>query len=136
MGLTLSMAYPHYPALPRVRPVRDLDVNIKNTPTEVTVYISGEAGIGGVDDLAAGMLSVCAWRPKLVTLDLGGLRFISSLGMGALVTFRRAIVRAGGRVRLAYPLQESVRDSLVRADLLALFDSPEEELFAGPRYTC
>jgi anti-anti-sigma factor len=100
-------------------------VSIKETAAEVIVRIAGEANLGQVDELTAALLCVSARRPKSVALDLSGLSFVSSLAMGVLVTFRRGVVRAGGRVRLADTLQGSVREALVRAELLALFDSPE-----------
>jgi anti-anti-sigma factor len=56
-----------------------------------------------------------------VTLDLSELRFISSLAMGVLVTFRRSVVRTGGRVRLAEGFQPAVKEALTRAGLLDLF---------------
>ena len=43
------------------------------------------------------------------------------------LAFRRGVVRAGGQVRLAESLQESVREALARAELLTLFDPPEVE---------
>jgi anti-anti-sigma regulatory factor len=57
-----------------------------------------------------------------VTLDLSEVRFLSSLAMGALVAFRRGVVRAGGRVRLFPVFLPEVEEALRRAGLLELFD--------------
>jgi anti-anti-sigma regulatory factor len=91
----------------------------------VTVHIAGEASIRQAGTLAARLLGLSARRPSLVTLDLSGLGHISALAMGALVAFRRGILRSGGRVRLAPNLQDPVREALSRAELLALFGLPE-----------
>jgi anti-anti-sigma factor len=55
-------------------------------------------------------------------LDLSELRFISSLAMGVLVTFRRGVVRSGGRVRIGEQLQPAVREALSRAGIFDLFE--------------
>jgi anti-anti-sigma factor len=125
MALSLSSTQPLALALEGVSRVRRVELSINETPAEVIVRVAGEVRLGQVDELAAALLCLSARRPALVTLDLSGLSFISSLAMGVLVTFRRGVVRAGGRVRLADTLQGSVREALVRAELLALFDSPE-----------
>jgi hypothetical protein len=51
--------------------------------------------------------------------------------MGVLMNYRRGLLRANGRVRLAHPLQPAVREALERTDLLHLFEkastaAPEE----------
>jgi anti-anti-sigma factor len=91
----------------------------------VVFRLAGEAGVRQAGELAVALLRVTALRPPLVTLDLSGLSLLSALALGVLVDFRRGVVRAGGRVRLAGALQEPVREALVRAGLLALFDPPE-----------
>jgi anti-anti-sigma factor len=102
-----------------------VELSVREAPGEVVVRISGEASFTLVGELTAVLLWVTLRRPALVTLDLGGLTFVSCLAMGALVSFRRGVVRAGGRVRLAATLQKPVRESLERAGLLTLFGSPE-----------
>jgi anti-anti-sigma factor len=109
-----------------VQSVPPIEVRIQEAPGEVVVRIAGEAPVGQAGQLADALLGVSCRRPRLVTLDLAGLSFISSLAMGVLVAFRRGIVRAGSRVRLAAPLQEPVRQALARAELLTLFGWPAE----------
>jgi hypothetical protein len=46
--------------------------------------------------------------------------------MGVLVTYRRGVVRAGGRVRLAAELQPAVHEALARAELLDLFETTDD----------
>jgi anti-anti-sigma factor len=124
MAMSLFDVRPLASTLEGVGRVHQVEVSIKETPAEVTVRVVGEASLGQVDQLTAALLCLSARRPKLVNLDLSGLSFVSSLAMGVLVAFRRGVVRAGGQVRLADSLQESVREALVRAELLALFDRP------------
>jgi anti-anti-sigma regulatory factor len=102
-----------------------IDVDVTEAPAEVIVHVAGEACISQAGALAAGLLGLSARRPSLVTLDLSGLNCLSTLAMEALVAFRRGVLRAGGRVRLAATLQEPVREALGRAGLLALFGLPE-----------
>jgi anti-anti-sigma regulatory factor len=66
---------------------------------------------------------VAAQRSAVVTLDLSQLRCISNLAMGVLVTFRRGVVRRGGRVRLANGLLPAVQEALAQAELLDLFET-------------
>jgi hypothetical protein len=79
-------------------------------------------------------MRLSARRAPLVTLDLSRLSLLSTLALGALATFRRGIVRAGGRVRLVPSLQERVRESLERTGMIALFKVAEdsEVLVAAP----
>jgi anti-anti-sigma factor len=88
---------------------------------EVVVRIAGEGGVGQADELTAALLGLLARRPALITLDLSGLNSLSCLSMGVLISFRRAIARAGGQVRLATALQEPVRAALARAEVLSQF---------------
>jgi anti-anti-sigma factor len=86
--------------------------------------LAGEAGVRQVGALEAALLPLCACRPRVLILDLGGLTHISCLATGVLVEFCRGVVRHGCRIRLADVLHESVREALARAGLLALFESP------------
>ena len=98
-----------------------VEVAIRATPEEVIVRVQGEATVVAASTLDASLLPLIARRPRLVTLDLSDLRCLSALAMGVLVRYRRAVVRAGGRVRLALTLQPPVREALGRAEVLELF---------------
>jgi anti-anti-sigma factor len=102
-----------------------MDGGIDEAITDVVVHLAGEAGFRLAEPLMAALLGLSAQRSIRVVLDLSELHFLSSLAMGVLVTFRRGVVRRGGRVRLASTLQEPVREALDRAGLLALFASGE-----------
>ena len=109
-----------------------IEVGVTEAPGEVVVRVAGKGCVAQADALAAGLLGLSARRPALLTLDLSGLNCLSCLSMGVLVTFRRGLVRAGGRVRLAASLQESVRAALERAGLFDLFGSPGQRESAPP----
>ena len=100
-----------------------LEVGVTEGPAETIVRLAGPGCVGQADALTAGLLGLSARRPALLTLDLSGLRCLSCLTLGVLVTFRRGVVRRGGRVGLAAALQEPVRAALERAGLLALLSS-------------
>jgi anti-anti-sigma factor len=110
------------PAAGQVRNAPRIGVVAVEKDGEVVVRVSGEAVLATASALEAGLLRVAARRPPLVTLDLSQLGFISSLAMGVLVTYRRGVVRSGGRVRLAPDLQPTVREALERAGLIDLLE--------------
>jgi anti-anti-sigma factor len=98
-------------------------VTTGQTAGDLVIRVKGEAGVGSAGALLDGLLTPAARRPAVVTLDLSELRSVSSLALGALVTYRRGVVRAGGRVRLAEELQPAVKEALARAELLDLFET-------------
>jgi anti-anti-sigma factor len=117
------------PALPAPRVSRPaaaapaVEVAVSQTADGLVIRVKGEARVDCAGALLAGLLAPAARRPPVVTLDLSELRSISSLAMGVLVAYRRGVVRAGGRVRLAEDLQPAVREALARAELFDLFET-------------
>jgi anti-anti-sigma factor len=109
-----------------------IEVDVSEAPEEMVVRVAGEACVGLAGALARVLLRLLVRRPKLVTLDVSGLKLLSCLAMGALVDFHRGVVRGGGRVRLAATLQGPVRASLERAGLLTLFGLPDGGEVASP----
>jgi anti-anti-sigma factor len=97
-------------------------VTAEQTGDDLIIRVKGEAGVRSAGSLLHGLLSPAARRPAVVTLDLSELRCASCLAMGVLVAYRRGVVRAGGRVRLAGGLQPAVKEALARARLLDLFE--------------
>jgi len=74
-----------------------------------------------VDALQRPLSGIQARRPALVVFDLAELATVASLFMGALVTFRRALARNGGNVKLARP-RPLVLEAFQRARLDQLFE--------------
>ena len=56
-----------------------------------------------MDALQRPLSGIQARRPALVVFDLAELATVASLFIGALVTFRSALARNGGSVKLARP---------------------------------
>jgi hypothetical protein len=99
-----------------------LETEVVETAVGVEVRLRGQAGVLELDGLDAVLLRLAARRPACVIFELSKLESISSMAMGLLVTYRRAAVRAGGRVCLAADLQPGVREALDRARLMSLFE--------------
>lgn len=92
--------------------------------------LDGEASITQITALEQAFLRARAAKPQRVVLDLRGLSFISSLGMGTMVALHRDLSRKGGALRVA-GMQPMVADAFQRArlsDLLILCDSVDDAI--------
>jgi anti-anti-sigma factor len=99
-----------------------ITVQASQHPSGLIVKIAGDAGVENVPVLERELTRLSAAHPKLVVFDLSELDFIASLGMGALMAFRKGVVRAGGAVRIA-AAKPAVLDSFKRAALKELFNT-------------
>jgi len=97
-----------------------LFTEIEVQPQATIVRLKGEARLL-VDNLERDLARAMLSRPSLVVLDMSQLSFCSSLGMGAMVSFRRGLIHHGGRVVLC-ALQPLVLESFQRARLHDLFE--------------
>jgi anti-anti-sigma factor len=104
------------------RPPR-IDVTFDEAAGEAVVRLKGKASVPQARAIEAGLLPLSALRPRLVTLDLSEATSLSALAMGVLTAFRRGVVRAGGRVRLAPAPSPEVREALEAAGLAPLFEA-------------
>ena len=107
-------------------PVRErrqtrLDIEIERRPQGFIVRLDGDAGILEAEDLDFRLMLLVGRRPDLVVFDLSNLGYVSSVTLGLLVSFRRALLKHGGRVRLA-GVQPLVREILHRAGLTERFE--------------
>jgi anti-anti-sigma factor len=103
----------------------ELGVQTLRTRKRVVVYVSGDAGLANVSRLEAELTNVASSRPPLVIVDLSGLTFIASRGIGVLMGFHRRMTLQNGKVRIVAP-PSRVRDALEIARLhsvLELFDT-------------
>lgn len=88
----------------------------------IVLRLSGSAGAGECDALQRAAMVVGARRPRGMVLDLGGLTFLSSLGIGMIVSMVQGVRATGGKVAAANASRD-VRDALIRVrldDFLAL----------------
>lgn len=105
-----------------------LHIDIVETEQGIIIRLSGDGGTVAVDALQRPLSGIQARRPTLVVFDLAELCTVASLFMGALVSFRRALVRNGGNVKLARP-RPLVLEAFQRARLDQLFEfTPAVEL--------
>ena len=86
-----------------------------------TVALRGEVDVATVEQVRATLAEAIAGGPRSLTVDLSGLSFIDSTGLGALIFgFQRARV-AGIPFRLRRP-SDGVRQILVVSGLLEVVD--------------
>ena len=78
-----------------------LEFHVERRPQFLRVAIRGEASFDQAEVISAQLLRAPLDGARLVVLDLAGLTFLSSLAIGALVSYRRGVGRRGVEVRLA-----------------------------------
>jgi anti-anti-sigma factor len=105
----------------RQKPERKIEFRVERRPYFLWVAIRGEASFDQAEVLSAQLLRMPLDGCSLVVFDLGGLTFLSSLAMGALVEYRRGVGRRGVEVRLAN-VQGQVWLALESAGLGKLFE--------------
>jgi anti-sigma B factor antagonist len=72
------------------------------------VALRGELDVADAASVAAALAAVAGRGPAII-VDLGGLEFIDSSGVAALVLVRKQARRAGGDLLLAAPQQQVLR---------------------------
>lgn len=96
--------------------IQSRPVLIARTPEGFTVAISGAVHTN-VSWLESELDKVVAARPALVDLDLGSTAYLSSWGLGVLVSFRRRLSDNGGTLRVT-----RIRDTVARVFKYAYLD--------------
>ena len=92
------------------------------------VALLGMLDLGGVSEVETRFLAATVARGKPTIVDLAGLSFISSLGMGMLLTAVKGLKRKGAKLVLLHP-QPNIVMALKAArlhELLPLVDSEEQ----------
>jgi anti-anti-sigma factor len=97
-----------------------LAFHVERRPHFLLLAIKGEASYEQAEFISAHLLRMPLDTYFLVVLDLAELTFISSLAMGALIEYRRGLLRRGVEVRLAN-VQAQVWLALESAGLGKLF---------------
>jgi len=100
-----------------------LSVQTRTEGEAVVVALVGAADVAGAALLERELTMLSARRPARVVFDLSGVTFISSLCIGALVSFYRGSAAWKGRVALA-GANETVAGALRRCRLDHLFSMP------------
>jgi anti-anti-sigma factor len=101
-----------------------LAFHVERRPYFLLLAIKGEASYEQAEFISAHLLRMPLDTYSLVVLDLAELTFISSLAMGALIEYRRGLLRRGAEVRLAN-VQAQVWLALESAGLGKLFGTIE-----------
>jgi anti-anti-sigma factor len=102
-------------------PEAKTELHVERRPHLLRVAIRGEASFDQAEVISALLLRVPLDGAWLVVLDLAELTYLSSLAMGALVSYRRGVGRRGVEVRLAN-VQAPVWLALESAGLGKLFE--------------
>jgi len=84
----------------RRKPEGKLAFHVERRPHFLLVAIQGEASFDQAEGISAQLLRIPLEAYSLVVLNLAGLTFLSSLAMGALVSYRRGLWQRGVEVRL------------------------------------
>src|ERR1700712_4676610 len=93
-----------------------LEVRTEQRGEALVIHVVGDAGMANVGVFETALTQVCALKPKLAVFDMSQMTFISSIGMGTLVTFMRGVERCGGTVCVT-ALQPMIADAFRRAQL-------------------
>jgi anti-anti-sigma factor len=101
-----------------------LAFHVERRPHFLLLAIKGEATYEQAEFISAQLLRLPLDTYSLVVLDLAELTFLSSLAMGALIDYRRGLLRRGVEVRLAN-VQAQVWLALESAGLGKLFGTIE-----------
>jgi anti-sigma B factor antagonist len=92
------------------------------------VEVAGEADVTNTDDLRRLLDEEAAQQPRLLIIDLSGLRFMDSSALHALLRVNRSLDRQGGVLALVSPLPPVAKIlRLTTADrLIPVFASVDE----------
>ena len=114
------------------RSKKPLKLSVREAGSATVVQVCGSVGMNEADKLRRMLEDVVANKPPVIVLDLSGMDFISSVGLGVIVTGYLRTRRYEGQLRLASP-QPAVRELLETTRLTKLFPLfPSVEEAANP----
>ena len=76
------------------------------------IVISGRLDIPGTDSVAAKLVELTAAPRKAVAVDLSAVKFLASVGIGALIASAKAVKKRGGKMVLVVDDGSTVMMSL------------------------
>ena len=105
-----------------------LDVTVEHTSYGALVAIAGELDMATVPRVSAALEAEPAASAGAVVIDLAGVTFIDSTGLGALVKLEHSLAARGGRLAIACPEGPArlLLDVTGLAELLAVFATRAE----------
>ncbi len=93
-------------------------------------HLSGDAGIVNTGELEHLVIKLTVRRPERLVMNLAGLAFLASLGVGLLLSLAEGVRRTGGTIAIAAPTP-NVADVLTKMRIHAVipvFATVEEAL--------
>jgi anti-sigma B factor antagonist len=110
-----------------VEHVINLYINERRTGDVTILDLKGKLRVGG-NTLALHKSIRCliAEKKSLILLDLTGVTFIDSCGLGELVASQVSVENSGGELKLV-GLSETLRELFTATRLLAIFDAYQNE---------
>jgi anti-anti-sigma factor len=93
------------------------------------IAISGRLDMPGTDSISEQLAALTAVPKKLVVIDLGGLKFLASIGISALISSAKAVQQRGGRMALVVTPGSTVMMSLEATgtdELIPVFHNTED----------
>jgi anti-sigma B factor antagonist len=88
---------------PSASPARTLRIDVEQRGPAAIVTLDGSATVDVSNDLRDRLLSLMVGAVEQVVVDLSGLRFVASAGLGALVAAHLRCRQRGGMLKLVAP---------------------------------
>jgi anti-anti-sigma factor len=111
----------------KVFPVINLYINERRSADVTILDLKGRLRVGGnAVALHRSIRSLILEKKMLILLNLAGVTFIDSCGLGELVASQISVENKGGVIKLV-GLTESLRELLSVTRLLAVFDTYDNE---------
>jgi len=99
---------------------RSLRIEVQRLDDRAIVRLFGSANAIEADSVSRRLTKLAAENVAVIVLDLGGLNFLGSAGLAAIISGHLQTRQHDGRIRLVAP-QPNVRDVLARTRLTRLF---------------
>ena len=113
----------------------ELDIKQRQAGDVAVLDLNGELSIGDSSTALRGAIrSLVAEGNKKILLNLGGVKYIDSSGIGELIANYTTVGRGGGQLKLLN-LTDKVQDLLVITKLLTVFDVYDNESEALGSFT-
>ncbi|MGC9455003.1 MAG: STAS domain-containing protein [Phycisphaerae bacterium] len=97
-----------------------LEIDIEERGRATVIAVRGSAGMEDADRLRAALEELAERKVPVIVLELSGMDFICSLGLGAIINGHLKSRHHQGQIRLVNP-QKSIRDLLETTRLTRLF---------------
>lgn len=107
-----------------------MDIKIRHVEGVTVLDLSGKITMGeGSGQLRSALQDALTAGSKKILVNLGGVSYVDSSGLGELVGGYTTVKNAGGEMKLLN-LSKKVKDLLVITKLLTVFDVSEDEATA------